>query len=111
MTKMRLEKRLHPQMWVRSSVKPKWCVSLLEARREEAAEREARYRALTRGRRFALGLVVAVIWLADKERFPVKLALAVGPAVLLEGLMLWRSRAAKAWRRATQAAEFYEQRL
>ncbi len=28
MRKIRLEKRLQPQMWVRSSVKPKWCVSL-----------------------------------------------------------------------------------
>jgi hypothetical protein len=83
----------------------------LEARREEAAERAARYRALTRGRKFALGLLVAVIWLADKERLPVKLALAVGPAVLLEGLMVWRNRTAKAWRRATKAADFYEQRL
>jgi hypothetical protein len=83
----------------------------LAARREEAAEREARYRALTRGRKFALGLLVAAIWLADKERFPVKLALAVGPAVLVAGLMVWRNRTAKAWRRASQAADFYEQRL
>jgi hypothetical protein len=82
-----------------------------EARRQEAVEREARYCALTRGRKFALGLVVVVIWLADKERLPVKLALGVGPAVLLEGLMVWRNRVGKEWRRAAKAADFYEQRL
>ncbi len=83
----------------------------LEARQGEAAERAARYRALTRGRKFALGLVVAVIWAGDKERLPVKLGLAVGPIVLLEGLMLRRHRVGKEWRRAAKAADFYGQRL
>ncbi|HZY89984.1 MAG TPA: hypothetical protein VFE78_34495 [Gemmataceae bacterium] len=83
----------------------------LEARREEAAELAARHRALNRGRKLALGLVVAVIWLAEKERLPVKVTLAAAPAVLLEGLMVWRNRVGKAWRRAAKAADFYEQRL
>jgi hypothetical protein len=83
----------------------------LEARREEVAERAARYRAVTRGRKFALGLLVVVIWLAERERLPVKLALVMAPAVLLEGLTRWRNRVAKEWRRAAKAADFYEQRL
>jgi hypothetical protein len=83
----------------------------LGARRGEAAERAARYRALARGRKFALGLVVAVIWAGDKERLPVKLGLAAGPIVLLEALMLRRNRVGKEWRRAAKAADFYEQRL
>src|SRR5438874_368209 len=74
----------------------------LEARQNEAAERAARYRALTRARKFALGLVVAVIWLADKERMPVKVALAAGPVVLLEALMVRRNRVGKEWRRAAK---------
>ncbi len=83
----------------------------LEARLGEAAEREARYRALTRGRKFLLGLLVVVIWLAEKERLPVKLALIVVPAALMEGLTAWRNRVGKAWRRARKAADFYGQRL
>src|SRR5215469_7654267 len=83
----------------------------LEARREEEAERAARYRALSRGRKFVLGLLVVVIVLAEKERLPVKLVLITIPAALMELLTARRNRVGKAWRRARKAADFYEQRL
>jgi hypothetical protein len=83
----------------------------LAARQDEVAERAARYRALSRGRKVVLGLLVVVIWLAERERLPVKLALIVVPAALMEGLTAWRNRVGKAWRRARKAADFYEQRL
>jgi hypothetical protein len=68
-----------------------------------------RERALDRSRAAALALVVALAWLAEKERLlPVLLAL---PAILLVVYLCRRNRVRRLWARAARAAAFYARRL
>jgi hypothetical protein len=80
-------------------------------RREQEARLAARWANLARLRNLALGLIVGIIWLAEKERFPVVVSLVAFPALWFVSLVLFRNRALRAWRRATLAVAFYRQRL
>jgi hypothetical protein len=81
----------------------------LGARREQEAREGHRYATLVKARNAVLVLIVLVAWLGEKEKFlPLLLAL---PAILFGFFMLGRNRAGRAWRRARQAAAFYERRI
>jgi hypothetical protein len=81
----------------------------LRARRQKEARQAQRYATLARARNAVLVLIVFVAWLGEKERFlPLLLLL---PGVMFGGFLLRRNRAARGWRRARHAAEFYERRL
>jgi hypothetical protein len=82
-----------------------------DARRQEQARLEGLYRRLARARNAVLGLVVALAWLAEKERPPVRVALLAAPALAFVSFVVRRNRASRAWRRAALAADFYERRL
>jgi len=57
----------------------------------------------------ALGIIVALAWLAEKERLlPVLLA---SPVIFFLSFLFLRNRAATAWSRAAQAANYFGQRL
>jgi hypothetical protein len=76
----------------------------LKDRHALGARLAQKYRRLTRGRIAFLGLVVAVAWLAEKERLLPLLLLP--PALILEGIIRWRNRVRKVWQKAANALRF-----
>jgi hypothetical protein len=81
---------------------------LVERRALEFRLAEKHWR-LSRGRNAFLALIVAVAWLAEKERLlPL---LLVFPVVVFTVSVIWRSHVRRAWRRATNAVAFYQRRL
>jgi hypothetical protein len=83
----------------------------LADRQEQEARLAARWANLARLRSVTLGLIVGIIWLAEKEGFSVVVSLVALPTLSLVSLVLFRNRALRAWRRATLAVAFYRQRL
>jgi hypothetical protein len=78
-------------------------------RRTQADRLNARYHIFFRARSGAVCAIVAVAWLAEKERLlPLLLSL---PIVLFVSFVLEKNRASRAWRRAMRALHFYERRL
>jgi hypothetical protein len=62
-------------------------------------------------RRSALGLVVVLALLAEREKPSVRVVLIGVPAVLLEGVMAWQHRLRRRAFTARRAAAFYDDRL
>jgi hypothetical protein len=83
----------------------------LSAHQGEAERQLRRYKALAWRRGLTVGIIIILAWLSDKETVNVRVALLIGPALLAIVLMVRRNRAARAWRRASSAAKFYEDRL
>ncbi len=86
-------------------------VNRLDARRSEAVRHHRRFWLFARMRSLLVGVLIVLILLGEKERFPVKVSLIVLPALLVEVAMRVRNRAGRARLRAALAARFYEQRL
>jgi hypothetical protein len=80
-------------------------VSERQARADQFA---VRYHTLFRVRTGTLGVIVAVAWLAEKERL-LPLLLSV-PAVVFIMAVLAKNRAHRAWQQALRAVRFYERR-
>src|SRR5436190_23737180 len=79
------------------------------ARHARADRCASRYHTFFRARTGALGLIVALAWLAEKERLlPLLLSL---PVVGFVSAVLGKNRAYRAWQAAQRAADFYERRL
>jgi hypothetical protein len=69
----------------------------------------SRYRNLFRGRTFALVVIVALAWLAEKERLlPLLLSL---PVIVFIGAVFEKNRALRAWLQALRVVRFYERRI
>src|SRR5207253_7031468 len=68
-----------------------------------------RYRRFFRARTVAVGLIVALGWLAEKERLlPLLLSL---PVVVFVAAVLERNRVLRAWQRAYRVVRFYQRRI
>ena len=68
-----------------------------------------RYRRFLRARTVAVGLIVALGWLAEKERLlPVLLSL---PVVGFVAAVLEKNRVLRAWQRAYRVVRFYQRRI
>jgi hypothetical protein len=79
------------------------------ARKALAAVHAFRFRHVSRMRSLALGIIVALAWLAEKERhLPALLGL---PIVVFVGGVVARGALVRAWRQALGRARFYEGRL
>jgi hypothetical protein len=76
----------------------------LEERQVQRTRLARKYGRLSRGRIALLALVVAVAWLAEKERLLPLLLLP--PALILEGIIRWRNRVRKVWWRVANAVRF-----
>ena len=75
----------------------------------QADQLVARYHAFFRARTCALGVIIGLAWLAEKERLlPLLLSL---PIVVFMSAVLEKNRAYRAWQRALCALGFYERRL
>jgi hypothetical protein len=83
----------------------------LAERRRQQQELAHRHAALGRRRNVVLGLVVALIILAEKETWTVKLGLLLPPILVGEMIDRRRRRTVGLWRRAERSAWFYERRL
>jgi len=76
----------------------------LKERQVQRTRLAEKYRRLMRVRMVFLALVVAVAWLAEKERLLPLLLLP--PALALEGIIRWRHRVHKVWWRTANAVRF-----
>jgi hypothetical protein len=78
-------------------------------RQAQADQRAARYHAFFRARTCALGVIIGLAWLAEKERLlPLLVTL---PIVVFVSAVLEKNRTYRAWQRALCALGFYERRL
>jgi hypothetical protein len=83
----------------------------LHAWRDRQARLERRRRRIVRARNVVLGLIVALVILAEKESVTARLALILPPALAVEGLVRWRNRTRRNIEVAGRAVRLYEDRL
>lgn len=83
----------------------------LESRRREETRQARLYSRISKVRNVLLGVIVLLALLAEKEALTSKLILLGVPAVLFQGLVLWRNFVVRALRRMARRVEFYEHRI